>query len=106
MEQPRAPLGLNFGLVGPCPAGSDVGFEVRGFFADPAWRLVEDPVTGSLNAAIAQTLFGQGLATGAYLAGQGQKVGADGRVHCRRADDGAVWIRGRVASIAEQAVLF
>ena len=40
-----------------------------------------------------------------YVAGQGRKVGADGRIHCSQDEDGAVWIGGRVDTIAAGAEL-
>lgn len=103
--QARVPLGCNFGLIGPYAAGGAIDFEIRGFFADNLGRLVEDPVTGSLNASTAQFLFANGLAQGSYVAAQGRKVGADGQVHCAIDGDGAVWVGGRVAAIALGAEL-
>jgi PhzF family phenazine biosynthesis protein len=101
--QTKVPLGTNFGVVGPYANGGPADFEIRGFFADNLGRLVEDPVTGSLNATTAQYLFANGLATGSYIAAQGRKVGADGRVHCSIDADGAVWIGGKVFTIARGA---
>lgn len=100
----RAPMGTDVGLVGP-HEGDDPAWEVRAFFANANGELKEDPVTGSLNAATAQYLFGSGLAQGRYIAGQGQKIGADGRVHCRIEPDGSVWVGGRVDTIAAGAAL-
>lgn len=100
----RAPMGTDVGLVGP-HEGDYPAWEVRAFFANANSELKEDPVTGSLNAATAQYLFGSGLAQGSYVAGQGQQIGADGRVHCRIEPDGAVWIGGRVDTIAAGAAL-
>lgn len=100
----RALLGTDVGLVGPHD-DSDPAWEVRAFFANANGELKEDPVTGSLNAATAQYLFASGLAQDRYIAGQGQQIGADGRVHCRIEPDGAVWIGGRVDTIAAGAAL-
>lgn len=96
----RAPVGTDVALLGPCAPGGPAAFEVRAFFADPQGGLCEDPVTGSLNAAVAQYLFGAGLAEGSYVAAQGRKVGADGLVHCTREADGAIWIAGRVETVS------
>lgn len=101
----RTPAGTKIGLVGAYPAGSAVAFELRAFFTDGDGRVIEDPVTGSLNAAAAQILFGAGLAQGAYVAAQGQRVGRDGRVFARIDDDGQVWIGGRTATVAAGATL-
>ncbi|MBO9603199.1 MAG: PhzF family phenazine biosynthesis protein [Novosphingobium sp.] len=102
---PKAPLGTDVGLVGPHPAGSELGWEVRAFFADTHGRVKEDPVTGSFNAGVAVHLFENGLAAGDYRAGQGQKVGAEGIVHCARDAEGAIWIGGRTATVARGAAL-
>jgi PhzF family phenazine biosynthesis protein len=95
----RAPVPTDVALLGPRAPGGPAQWEVRAFFADPTGRLCEDPVTGSLNAAVAQYLFGAGLAQGSYIAAQGRKVGADGQVHCSQADD-AVWVAGNVVTVS------
>lgn len=101
----KAPPKTDIGLVGPHPPGSELAWEVRAFFADAQGRMVEDPVTGSFNAGVAVHLFGSGLASGSYLAGQGQKIGAEGIVHCSQDESGSVWIGGRTATIARGAAL-
>ncbi|HUD30071.1 MAG TPA: PhzF family phenazine biosynthesis protein [Novosphingobium sp.] len=102
---PRAPLGTDVALLGPCAPGAPAQFEVRAFFADASGRLAEDPVTGSLNAAIAQYLFASGQVQGSYVAAQGRKVGADGLVHCSQGADGEVWIAGRVETVSQGGAL-
>ncbi|HEX7752301.1 MAG TPA: PhzF family phenazine biosynthesis protein [Novosphingobium sp.] len=97
----RALPGTDIGLAGP----DDAGWELRAFFANGRGEMVEDPVTGSFNAGVAMHLFERGLAQGSYVASQGRKVGADGRIHCSIDADGAVWIGGRVAAIASGASL-
>ena len=88
--------GLKLGVVGPHPAGSECQFEVRAFV--PSMGVPEDPVTGSLNAGIAQWLIGAGLAPDRYVAAQGATLGRAGRVHVQR--DGAdVWIGGDVVEV-------
>ncbi|WP_132387453.1 PhzF family phenazine biosynthesis protein [Novosphingobium sp. PhB165] len=101
----KAPKGTDVALLGPCAPGDPAQFEVRAFFADPQGRMVEDPVTGSLNAAVAQYLFGAGLVEGGYVAAQGRKVGADGLVHCTREADGSIWIAGRVDTVSSDGAL-
>lgn len=96
----RAPAGTDVALLGACPPGGPAHWEVRAFFTDPAGRLVEDPVTGSLHAAVAQYLFAAGLARESYVAAQGRRVGADGRVFCSREADGDIWIAGRVETVS------
>jgi PhzF family phenazine biosynthesis protein len=85
--------GLEIGLVGPQPAGSDTAFELRAFFQGHQ-TLSEDPVTGSLNAAVAQWLIGAGLAPPDYVAAQGTAMGRAGRVHIHRDADGTIWVGG------------
>ena len=79
------------GVVGPYPPGSPAHFEVRAFFAGRG--IEEDPVTGSLNAAIAQWLVPAGVAPASYLATQGCRLRRDGRVHVEYVD-GEVWVGG------------
>lgn len=97
---PYAEAPTDVGLLAAHPEGSRPAFEVRAFFADHTGRMCEDPVTGSLNAAVAQYLFGEGLVSGDYVAGQGQQVGADGRVHVRRDIRGDLWIGGVVRALS------
>ena len=54
--------------------------------------LVEDPVTGSLNASLAQWLLGNGRASAPYVARQGTALGRSGRVHISRDGDGEIWV--------------
>ena len=92
---------LKLGVVGPHPAGSACAFEVRAFV--PGLGVPEDPVTGSLNAGLAQWLIGEGLAPERYLAAQGAALGRAGRVHVQR--DGAdIWIGGDVVTVVQGQV--
>jgi PhzF family phenazine biosynthesis protein len=86
-------IDLDVGVVGPRPAGSAEAFEVRAFFPKDG-VLVEDPVTGSLNASLAQWLLGTGRASAPYVARQGTALGRLGRVHVSRDGDGAIWVGG------------
>ena len=85
--------GLDIGVVGPHPAGSDTAYEVRAFFPGNQ-GLAEDPVTGSLNAALAQWLIGTGLAPERYVAAQGTAMAREGRVHIERDASGSIWVGG------------
>jgi predicted PhzF superfamily epimerase YddE/YHI9 len=79
--------------VGPYPPGSPQAFEVRAFFPkDDA--TAEDPVTGSLNAALAQWLLRTGRASAPYVASQGTVLGRQGRVHISTDDADAIWVGG------------
>ena len=84
--------GLDIGVVGAHSSG-DAQFEVRAFFPGNN-GLTEDPVTGSLNAALAQWLIGAGLAPERYVAAQGTALQREGRVHIERDAGVAVWVGG------------
>ncbi len=88
--------GLSIGLVGawdPATDGTEAQFEVRAFTQGG----YEDPVTGSLNAGLAQWLIGGQVAPDRYVASQGTVLGRAGRVHVER--DGAdIWVGGAVST--------
>ena len=92
--------GLDVGVVGPYPSGSECAVEVRAF--SPGIGVVEDPVTGSLNASIGQWLAGTRLPT-SYVASQGTAVGRRGRVHVER-DGDTVWVGGDATTVVKGAV--
>ena len=79
------------GLVGRYPEGTECAVEVRAYF--PADGVAfEDPVTGSLNAALGQWLAGSQLPE-AYVASQGTVMKRRGRVYVERVAD-QVWVGG------------
>ncbi|NRQ31050.1 PhzF family phenazine biosynthesis protein [Nonomuraea sp. NN258] len=85
---------LPIGVAGPhLEAGGPADFEVRVFTPD-----VEDPVTGSFNASLAQWLLGAGLATAPYTAAQGTVLGRSGRVRISTDAEGDVWVGGSVVT--------
>jgi PhzF family phenazine biosynthesis protein len=86
-------IDLDVGVVGPCAAGSPEAFEVRAFFPKDGTS-VEDPVTGSLNASLAQWLLASGRASAPYVARQGTALGRAGRVHVAQDADGTIWVGG------------
>lgn len=57
-------------------------------------RTTEDPVTGSLNASLAQWLLCSGRLTAPYVASQGTVLGRLGAGPRRRGPDGQVWVGG------------
>jgi PhzF family phenazine biosynthesis protein len=93
---------LELGVVAPWPGG-EADIEVRAFV--PTLGVQEDPVTGSLNAGLAQWLIGAGLVPPRYVASQGTALGRAGRVFVeQRGDD--IWIGGdSVAVVAGQVDL-
>ncbi|CAN5845072.1 PhzF family phenazine biosynthesis protein [soil metagenome] len=91
------------GVAGPHPAGSSAAIEVRAFFPMHG-SLVEDPVTGSLNASLGQLLVARGDVDPPYIAAQGQRLGRAGRVHVTVADD-TVWVGGGTVTLIEGQLL-
>jgi PhzF family phenazine biosynthesis protein len=100
--------GLKVGVVGPHksmhepknPTPPD--FEVRAFFPQGE-STGEDPVTGSLNAALAQWLIEAGLAPAQYVAAQGTVLGRAGRVHVH-AEGSQIWVGGGVHTLVQGQV--
>ena len=104
--------GLDIGVVGPrgkvgvvgARAAHDTQFEVRAFFPGNN-GLSEDPVTGSLNAALAQWLIGAGLAPERYVAAQGTAMAREGRVFIEREASGTIWVGGDSVTCVDGQVL-
>jgi PhzF family phenazine biosynthesis protein len=92
---------LDIGVVGPHPAGSECAVEVRAFC--PSIGVVEDPVTGSLNASIGQWLAGDRLPR-SYVAAQGTALGRAGRVHVEKVGD-TVWVGGDATTTIKGSVV-
>jgi len=72
---------------------------VRAFFSGA----LEDPVTGSLNAGLAQWMMGAGLAPARYVVSQGHALGRDGRVVLER-EGQLVWVGGDVTPLVAGTV--
>lgn len=92
-------LGQAVGVVHVGPRAQDItqpGVVVRAFAA--AMGNAEDPVTGSLNASIAEWLIAEGLAPHRYLVAQGESLGRAGRVQVHQDGDGQVWVGGRTVT--------
>ena len=85
---------LRLGVVAPW-IGGEAQFEVRAFV--PTLGVPEDPVTGSLNAGLAQWLIAAGLAPDAYVASQGTALGRSGRVQVARFE-ADIWVGGASVS--------
>ncbi|GAA1977752.1 PhzF family phenazine biosynthesis protein [Nocardioides panacihumi] len=85
------------GVVGIYPEGStepedDCAIEVRAFVG--GLGVDEDPVTGSLNAGVAQWLTANGTLPPSYISSQGTALGRRGRVHVTTDDTGLIWVGG------------
>ncbi|MFI7699133.1 PhzF family phenazine biosynthesis protein [Nonomuraea sp. NPDC049480] len=85
------------GVAGPYPEGAECAYEVRAFFTLQG-ATAEDPVTGSLNASLAQWLLRTGRAKAPYVASQGTALGRSGRVHLSADAEGDVWVGGSVVT--------
>jgi PhzF family phenazine biosynthesis protein len=84
---------LDVGVVGPHAPGSPTAIEVRAFFPKDG-AMAEDPVTGSLNASLAEWLLRTGRLESPYVASQGTALGRAGRVHVAQDPDGTIWVGG------------
>ena len=93
--------GLKLGVVGAHAAGYEAQFEVRALIGEGFGY--EDPVTGSLNASLAQWLIGSGQSADHYVASQGAALRRNGRVHVEREGD-TIWIGGDVAACVSGTV--
>lgn len=94
---------VDVGVVAACPAGGEAAFELRAFFTDQHGAIREDPVTGSLNAAVATWLFATGRAQGRYVASQGACLGRHGRVYLSLDDHNQVWVGGNTVTVVDGA---
>jgi PhzF family phenazine biosynthesis protein len=97
---PSACAGVKAGLVAVYPPGArddGVGAEVRAFYSDGR-DFAEDPVTGSLNAGLAQWLVPAGHLPAHYVAAQGTAIGRIGRVHVDVVD-GTTWVGGATRTV-------
>ena len=94
---------LKIGVAGPHEPNSPFAYEVRAFFPTGGVT-IEDPVTGSLNASLAQWLIGSGRYTAPYIASQGTAIGRAGVVRITTDDSGAVWVGGDVVACIEGVV--
>lgn len=81
---------------------SDTQLQVRAFAA--AVGVNEDPVTGSLNASLAQWLIADGLVPSSYVATQGTCLGRHGQVYLQQDASGQVWVAGQSVSCVDGGV--
>jgi PhzF family phenazine biosynthesis protein len=92
------PTALHLGVVGFHAPRSDFMLEARAFHTDQHLTAVEDPATGSFNAAVAQWLIGAGRLVGSYSVTQGAAIGRRGRIDVR-VRDGAITISGGTRTV-------
>ncbi|MGE0313820.1 MAG: PhzF family phenazine biosynthesis protein [Lautropia sp.] len=98
----RYPAFESIGLIGAHPTGADCAFEVR--MLAPSSGMSEDPITGSLNAALAQWMRSEGRLDRPLRIAQGTVIGRQGRVHVRPAAQ-HIWIGGQTHVLIEGTVL-
>ena len=100
-------LGQDVGVIHIAPDAGDnparPGAVVRAFAAPMGNP--EDPVTGSLNASLAQWLIAEGLAPTRYQVAQGECLGRAGRVYIRQDAQGQVWVGGHTVTCIEGTAL-
>lgn len=96
----------------PVPDGSAAGGDGPGSSHEPLYEVrafapvgVEDPVTGSLNAGIAQWLVARGEAPERWTAAQGTVLGREGRISLERGADGTIWVGGSTVLTIEGTIL-
>jgi predicted PhzF superfamily epimerase YddE/YHI9 len=89
---------LEVGVAGLYGAGDPAAYEVRAFFPRNG-ATGEDPVTGSLNASLAQWLVGTGRVQAPYVASQGTALGRAGRVHIEQDAGGTIWVGGTTTAV-------
>lgn len=97
---------LKIGVVGAWDQardGLEAQFEVRAFAM--AAGVKEDPVTGSLNAGLAQWFIGSGRAPGSYVVSQGTALGRAGRIYVDQIGND-IWIGGNTRTNIEGTVSF
>ena len=79
------------------PETADI--EVRAFM-----QSCEDPVTGSLNASLAQWLIEDGYLPESYTASQGMCLDRAGRINIERDTSGQIWVGGSVVTCIDGMV--
>jgi PhzF family phenazine biosynthesis protein len=92
----------SIGLIGPQPAGAQTDWEVR--MLAPSSGMSEDPITGSLNAALARWMRAQGRLAHATTVAQGTVIARQGRVSIRPGENDSIWIGGAVHIVIEGTV--
>lgn len=85
------------GAIGAYPDGSEHAFELRTFA--PGAGVAEDPVCGSMNAAVAQWLVRTGAVSGSYRVSQGRRLDRAGDVTITVDPDGTIRVGGNTNTL-------
>lgn len=92
------------GLIGAHPAGAECEYEVR--MLAPSSGMSEDPITGSLNAAIACWMQAEDRLPQPVTVAQGTKIDRHGRVAIRpQGDGGRILIGGDTHVVVDGTVI-
>jgi len=98
----RWPTFKSIGMIGAHPAGSECDYEVR--MLAPSSGMSEDPITGSLNSALAHWLQTQGRLKHRVTVAQGTSIERHGRVVVTPVDPHSVKIGGQTHILIEGTV--
>lgn len=98
------PAALHIGAIGFHSPGSEFALETRAFHTDQHLTVVEDPATGSFNAAIARWLIEAGRLPDSYSVSQGSCIGRRGRIDVGLRD-GAITVSGRTRTVIRGTAL-
>jgi predicted PhzF superfamily epimerase YddE/YHI9 len=91
---------LGVGLIGAHLPGTECQFEARNIA--PSSGMSEDPITGSMNTAITQWMYGAGHRHDPATVAQSTCIGREGRLFIRRDDNsGIVWVGGQSCILIE-----
>jgi len=100
----RWPAFKSIGLIGAHPPGAECDYEVR--MLAPSSGMSEDPITGSLNAAVAHWMQAEGRLPGPITIAQGTAIGRRGRVSVRPGPDkNSIHIGGQTHILIQGAVM-
>ena len=103
LDSPDRVVALDCGpinqFIGVAAARDDGDLEVRAFYPVRG-TMVEDPVCGSLNAALARWLPEVGAVRFPYGVYQGAAVGRSGRLYIST-EDGDIWVTGTTRTLIE-----
>ncbi len=98
----RWPTFKAIGMIGAHPPGGECDYEVR--MLAPSSGMSEDPITGSLNSALAHWLQAQGKLERPITVAQGTRINRHGRVAIKPVDADTVRIGGQTHILIEGTV--
>ena len=100
----RWPTFKAIGLIGAHPPGAECDYEVR--MLAPSSGMSEDPITGSLNSAIAHWMRTDGRLPGPITVAQGTVIGRRGRVSIQPGkDESSIHVGGQTHILIQGTVM-